>query len=321
MIPDYAKALDEKILKATDKYLLSSLGLIELKGFSTTREEAILNPKVLIEEVEDGVLDYVELLDDIFYEFREKNKKEHPTLTNNSIRISPEIIKSFITDEMRTMIRSWYDRGLIAKQDAVENTTPLNFETQVNRRDKEKKDRLNFRMYPPVTQNLEKDFNDPSEPKPVNEDIPDDKKPNTPESDNYNNACEEIERINEPMKTIRSIPNEIRQHMSKDEQRIFKEAFNFAFENATELQMDIALRETTALEYAYKKYKEYIQAPYTKENYPDQIKNLPSGARAIWINTFNAVYRETKDEDQARKAAWSNVKKKYKKVKDKWVKK
>jgi len=70
-----------------------------------------------------------------------------------------------------------------------------------------------------------------------------------------------------------------------------------------------------------KKLKDNIEAPYTKENYPDSIKNLPQGARSIWIDTFNSVYKETKDDDKARKAAWRNVKLKYKKVKNKWVKK
>ena len=66
---------------------------------------------------------------------------------------------------------------------------------------------------------------------------------------------------------------------------------------------------------------EYLEAPYTKENYPSQLKNLPVGARNLWIRTFNAVYEETKDENQARQAAWRQVKNKYKKVGDKWVKK
>jgi cation transport regulator ChaB len=66
---------------------------------------------------------------------------------------------------------------------------------------------------------------------------------------------------------------------------------------------------------------EYLEAPYTKENYPSQLKNLPVGARNLWIRVFNAVYEETKDENQARQAAWKQVKDKYKKVGDKWVKK
>ena len=66
---------------------------------------------------------------------------------------------------------------------------------------------------------------------------------------------------------------------------------------------------------------DFEQAPYTKDKYPSQLKNLPSGARSIWINTFNSVFNETNDKDNAREAAWKNVKLKYKKSGDKWVKK
>ena len=48
---------------------------------------------------------------------------------------------------------------------------------------------------------------------------------------------------------------------------------------------------------------------------------MPIGAKRIWIKTFNTVYEQTKDEDQARQAAWRNVKLKYKKLNDKWVRK
>ena len=61
--------------------------------------------------------------------------------------------------------------------------------------------------------------------------------------------------------------------------------------------------------------------PYTAQNYPAQLKKLPEGARALWIRTFNAVLASSNSEDQARQAAWGNVKEKYKKVGNKWVKK
>lgn len=61
--------------------------------------------------------------------------------------------------------------------------------------------------------------------------------------------------------------------------------------------------------------------PYTMKNPPSTVKNLPSGAKKIFIDTFNAVFADTKDETKARMAGWSQVKKKYKKSGDKWVKK
>jgi len=61
--------------------------------------------------------------------------------------------------------------------------------------------------------------------------------------------------------------------------------------------------------------------PYTKNNPPDAIKNLPKGAQSIWIRTFNGLLNDGKSENQARQAAWRNVKLKYKKEGDNWVKK
>lgn len=59
--------------------------------------------------------------------------------------------------------------------------------------------------------------------------------------------------------------------------------------------------------------------PYSMSNPPDTVKNLPKGAQKIFIETFNAVEKDTKDETKARQAAWANVKKEYRKQGDKWV--
>lgn len=185
LIPDISKIFDDKIVRSTDRNLLSSLGMIELQGFSSDRQEAILNPKVLVEEVSDAVMDWADLLQDVMLEMMEKNRAKHPNLANNEIQVIPGIIKAFITDEMRKMLRSMYDRGVISKQDGCEDITGLNFEVQVNRRTKENERDLPSIMKPPVIQNIEKDL----DPLIDDQNLEDqDKKPNTPESDNFNNA-------------------------------------------------------------------------------------------------------------------------------------
>jgi len=364
LIPDYLKILEEKILKGTDKNILSALGLIEFKGFSSNREEAILNPKVLVERCVDAVLDYVELQDDVVALIKKKNNEEHRKTQNIDVRIHPGIIKSFINDEMRNMIRSWYDRGLVAKQDAVENTTPLNFETQVNRRDLERKEGLNKKCYPPVTVNIEKDVNDPSDPGEDNKDK--DKKKGSPESKNYKNAketvcefckekfdyndepevgigyiecpscgknitqegkgysaTEEKECILEPMKSIRSIPFEIKEKLNEEQMQIYKTAFNEYFEQATKMKIDNALRSTGALKFAYGEIQEYIEAPYKNvESLPDSVKNnMTKELQEVFRKTFNNALKQYKDETKAFKVAWSVIKKMAIKGKDgKWRK-
>ncbi len=320
LIPNYLKALDEKIHSGSDKKLLSALGLIELQGFSSNRTEMILNPKVLVSEIEDAVLDYVELLQTVVDLIKDKNSNKYTV--NDTVEVSPGVIKAFLTDEMKTLIRSWYDRGLISMEDALEDTTPLNFKTQTKKRDNERREQLHIKHYPRVTQNVEPS-GDP-DTFPDDEDVPDDKKKNTPEVKNYKQSCKETECITEPMKTVRSIPNEIRHELSKEKQQIFKQAFNEAFENATKLEYDNFLREKTAMEYAVKKVLEYVEAPYkTNKDLPKNIRNsLPSVAQTVWRTVFNESLKNGDSEEVARKKAWSAVKNGWEKNDDgKWVKK
>lgn len=60
--------------------------------------------------------------------------------------------------------------------------------------------------------------------------------------------------------------------------------------------------------------------PYKSGEVPQWLKNLPSGAQSLGIRVFNAVFAKTHDDNQARMAAWAQIKRKYKKLGDKWVK-
>jgi len=65
---------------------------------------------------------------------------------------------------------------------------------------------------------------------------------------------------------------------------------------------------------------EFEQAPWrTNEDLPASLKKLPSGAQTIFRKTFNNCY--PKGEDYAFRVAWSAVKRVYKKIGDKWVRK
>jgi cation transport regulator ChaB len=60
------------------------------------------------------------------------------------------------------------------------------------------------------------------------------------------------------------------------------------------------------------KTKEEQEATYkTIEDLPTDVKVLAKDAQYIWMNTFNSIYKESKNDLRARKIAWSNVKKKY----------
>jgi hypothetical protein len=66
-------------------------------------------------------------------------------------------------------------------------------------------------------------------------------------------------------------------------------------------------------------------APYTHDSYPEYLKKYPEGARITWIDTWNSVYKDTKDESKAFPIAWNAMKRwlkknGYKKDGDNWVK-
>ncbi len=278
LIPDISKIFDDKIVKSTDRNLLSSLGLIELQGFSSTREEAILNPKVLVEEVVDAVLDWANLLQDVMIEMMRRNKVKHPNLSNNEIQVIPGIIKAFITDEMRTMLRSMYDRGVISKQDTIEDITGLNFEVQVNRRTRENERDLQTIMKPPVIQNLEQhedvELID-------NEDLENqDKKPNTPESDNFNNAI------------LRDYF--AREHLKRKKRKKKKKC------------IPTKDKKCPPLSKPNRSYSEFIIQ--TPDDLPEEIKKLSFPAQLTYFMTYNTCLDiEGKTPEESHKLAMDSI--------------
>ncbi len=334
LIPDLTKIFDEKIVRSTDKNLLSSLGMIELQGFSSTRTEAILNPKVLIEEVTDAVLDWSDLLEAVMYEMLDRNKEDHPTLANSIIRVIPGKIKAFITDDMRAMLRSLYDRGVISKQTGVEDIAGLDFEVQVERREKEDERDLQTVMKPPIIQNLEQ-YDEP-------QNLEDqDKLPGTPEADNFNNAImknyssfrklrkKKLVSKNFSKDHIINVPEELPKKIKElddAKQLIYFLNYNFAIEDGKPVEEAIKMAEE-AIKFqeltVAKKVK--VIAPFEKiDDLPDNVKSvLPPTAQMLWLKVFNSVLEQTGDETKAAKAAWAAVSEKYEKVDDKkkWVKK
>jgi len=246
LIPSYDKVLNDKILAPIDRNIMSALGMIELKGFAQNREEMILNPKVLVEEVVECVNDYTDFLDSIMDLIKEKNKAKYTS--NGTIDVSSGAIESFVTDDMRNLIRSLYDRGLVSMQDALEDTTSLNFKTQVKKRKQENKLELTELMYPRKTQNMDVE----EQPEQINdkkEDTTEDKKKDSPEAKNYKDA----ELIITPMKTVRSIPEEIKKNLTKAQQQKFRKNFNIALKAGKELEYSDAELEKTSMEFAVKK--------------------------------------------------------------------
>ena len=56
-------------------------------------------------------------------------------------------------------------------------------------------------------------------------------------------------------------------------------------------------------------------------NLPPSIRGLPIGAQKLWVAAANSVLSNGGTDEDAVKAGWANVKRKYKKAGDKWIKK
>ena len=307
LLPEFSKILDEKITSGTDRNLLMSLGLIEFKGFSTNREESVLNPKPMVSEIEDGVEDFVELIDDVVYEIRKRNTNK-TKFSAKDISIGHGPIKNLLTDAMKVLIRSLYDRGLVSKGDTVEGTTSFDFIQQVEKRKKETNDNLDEVMKAPVILNQNSDDYNTDNSDSNIEQTPAKKKSETDvsASDAYMVECPKCNKIfdylsvNESGMGYIKCPNcntNITQnnHISaktKDltvtQKQVFMNAYNRCLNSCEELDYDEEFKYATSLEFADTALQVYLEKTYKKNSeLPDEIKAMDSKKQTLFRKTFN----------------------------------
>jgi len=237
-IPDLSKILDEKIIRSTDKNILAGLGMIELEGFAKTREESIMNPKLLIEEVKDGVEDWKGMLGEVIAQIKERNKSKHPDLAEKDINITSGRIRTFLTDAMRDMLRSMADRGVLSYKTEIEDIAELDYETEKAQVKKEEDEGLRDTFVPKPMQ-----VTDTTNSQKPTDNIPNDKKPGSPESKNFTNA--EIENID-------ALPKDIKNLLPIGAQLIFLKAFN----EAIKVGSDLLIAHETAWSTVKRTFKE-----------------------------------------------------------------
>lgn len=283
-VPKIDDFMSEKILKPSDKNILSAMGMIEMEGFSKSRQETVLNPKIMVEEVIDAVLDWRDMLAQVAEATWEMNKSKHPKDTNRAIRVIPGLIKAFLTNDDKVLIRSAFDRGSVGHEDFV-GILPFDWETTKRRRIAERDGGLDSKLYPHVIMNQEQHPDDPDvDPESTKEKSPEKKKS---EKDVETSEIEDITKL----PRIQSII-EGKKHPKEDKKKKKKELVMAPFENIDQL--------------------------------PDSVKNaLPVAAQIIFLKVVNQALEDGKSEEEAFRLAWGIVKKTYKKVpgKKKWVKK
>lgn len=306
-IPEYSKALNEGIYTPIEKRLLSGLGLVEIiEGLASTRREAILNPKPFIEEINQGIKDFEGMLLDIVYTIIDKNKAAHPKFMNSEIRIIHSPVTAFLNDKMLTLMRSIYDRGRISSQTLLD-LVGLDFDVEVQRRKDAKSNRDEQTLYPPIIQNQEQ-FAE-------KENVTEDKK--SIEKRNFTNATVEcslcgfedygysfLENIEEASEDCFCVCPSCEANLNEDQVTITRKKKKII--------------KTTP---EYKERVIFDESHFkTNKDLPEQTKELPSHAKLIFRKAFNTAYSKL-GEETAFKVAWSAVKKTYKKIGNKWIKK
>lgn len=291
IIPDLTKFFNESIVKPIDRNIMSAMGMIELTGFSKNREEALLNPKLLVEEVKEAVVDLSLMYEDIMIEFVKRNGNK---LGDKNIIVLPGTIKSFITDNMKLLARSAYDRGLISKKRFDEDYMELNFEAEVQQIDLEKRRNLQVRMFPPVIMN--QDVNTVPDAQPV------------PPEAIVNKSPEK--KLNTKQKAYCSSCNFI-WAISEDEESL-EDTESIECPECHELHLVVDAKK-----------EEYLQAPYENiDQLPAQTHVLPRSAKKLFMKVVNNALKRGLSDSDAFREAWHTVKLHFEKgPSGKWRKK
>ncbi len=254
-VPDVKNLINETILNPSDKNILSSMGMIEMEGFAKSRQETVLNPKVMVEEVVDAVLDWRDILAEVAEETWEINKNKHPKDTNKAIRVVPGLIRAFLTNDDKVLIRSVFDRGSIGHEDLV-SILPFDWNTSMERRITERDGGLDDKLYPHVIMNQEQHPDDPDiDPESNKENAPEKKKSEkdveTSEIEDFTKlprvqgiikSKSDQELIVAPFNTVDDLPDSVKNVLPVAAQIMFLKAFNAAIKagNSEESAFKIA---------------------------------------------------------------------------------
>jgi len=239
LIPDIQSMFDEKLFSTIEKHMLSGLGFIDVAdSVSSSRRESILNPKAFVGEIKSGVKDFKQILKELILLIKEKNA-DHNKYMNTEMYITASPVSAFMTDSFKDHIRQLYDRGKISAQTAVELIGEVDFTTEVYRRENEKEQNIEEKMYPQITRNDEDkgidlpDKETPKEEEDVNGNpITDDKTGQEAEEYNRSSVVGNLERS--PYKNTTTLPDSVKKNMTEDLQSVFLTVFNRTYEQYEE---------------------------------------------------------------------------------------
>jgi len=152
MIPDYELVVKQSLFTSMTQRIMNGLGIMELERSS--RKEDMLNPKPMIAEIENGVKDFIALIEDVLLDVKKRNQSNHPKWFRNtaiSIWYSP-YAKDFLTKDLMDHIRAAYDRGVLSKE-TYASIFSVEWQVELDRRTRELDKDIETLMFPHVVQN------------------------------------------------------------------------------------------------------------------------------------------------------------------------
>jgi len=246
LIPDLKNILNEELSRQGLRAILSGLGFVDvIQGVTSTRREAVLNPKPFVAEVNAGVDGFRSMLMDVIRSIIEENKLDHKKLfsVNNPLRIISSPITINVENLMDTF-RSAYVYGVISVQ-SYQERLGIDPDQELERMKKEMDSGLRDIYYPHLIQNQE----------------------NTPDSN------------------VSPAPVTKKQ---------------------TEKQVEKEKKPPTM----NKAGEDFEIAPYNQiTDLPPAVQKYPEGAQRVFLEVFNSIYNEHKDEARAFAGAWAALKK------------
>lgn len=159
LIPDFRPILSQDLFSQGTRSILAGLGFIDvIQGITSTRKDAVLNPKPFIAEVNAGVTGFKSILTDLAKLIIIKNIEKHPKLftENNEITVVSTPLRINI-EQIMDAIRSGYVYGPVTIQ-SYHEALGLDHDQEVERMKKEQDDGLRDLFYPHCIQNTEKDL-------------------------------------------------------------------------------------------------------------------------------------------------------------------
>jgi len=231
LMPDLTKLFNDSIVKPVNNDLLCGLGLVELQGFSSDRQEAILNPKVLVEEILNGVSDAKALYEEVLDLVIERNTELHPKKMGSDIRIVPGVVKAFLTDNMRKLVKDHVNTGILSIEDAFEGL-PQGFDFAVSkkRRQTEADNKDEDLFFPRVILNQDSNsLTDVAPRTPTPNEVPQKKKKVVKAEEELEISSEEY--LQAPYDNITQLPNAVKNNLPKAAQRMFMRIVNKALKD------------------------------------------------------------------------------------------